>query len=560
MRFVSVLFAGLVLAATPAAAQQWQPPIGIPAPPFGVTDPQPSAPASWSSSPSSATANYYYVCRSCAGATDSNNAYGHPGLPRVSVPTSVSAGAYVQIQGTGYSFGADSAVWTMNGTQSSPVWVVGVGNPDFNGVQTELQLRGNYWVVRGIRLVNTKVRIGNGSTLAGSSFVAFRDSELTGWGGRGTTSLIGTYGSPSAPSHDIVIYRLNVHDNGPLSDAGGDIDQHGVGIGAYASNIWVLDSTFRRNSGDGIQMSSSNGTITSLTDPQLGHHFYVGRNTFDANLQNGFWVKDARDVIISENLSINHVTSQYAPGVCGGGQYGPERVWFLYNTCHDNDGGIRIQSDSNLHGNDMYFIGNVIYNNNLSSPSSNPSGDDQAGLVMRDMTNRYLINNTIWGNDGGVHCNTSPMSTFVMVNNIIGNNRNSADSDLLCDTTAANTTIRNNVFASNRIAYNHAVETLSAFTTRTGQGQGSKTAVPAFVNASGGNFALQATDTVARDAGIAHAVYSTFQSLYGVSIAVDKNRTPRPQGAAWDMGAYEAAGSGSTAPTAPSNLRIISSN
>src|SRR5688572_7202053 len=561
MRFVTILTAALLLSAQPTWAQ-WQPPIGIPAPSFGINDPQPSAPSSWSSSPSSATSGYYYVCRSCAGATDSNNTFGHPSVPRASMPTSVSAGAYIQVQGTGYSLGGTQVVWSLNGAAGAPVWVVGVGNPDCTGNQTELNLRGNYWIVKGLRLVNVRIRTGNGSTNGGSAFVALRDTELTGWSGTGTTSLIGPYTSSGALAHDQVFFRLNVHDNGPYTDSYGDIDQHGIGLGGYSYNMWILDSSFTRNTGDGVQINSSNGTITSLTDERLGHHIYVGRNTFNANWQNGFWAKDIRDTIFSENVSVNHRVTSYGPGVCGGAQYGPERVWFIYNTCHSNHGGIRIQSDSSLHGSDMYFIGNLIYNNNLPSPQSSPGGDDQAGLVMRDMANRYVVNNTIWGNDGGVHCNTSPMTTFVLVNNIIGNNRNSADADLLCDTSATNTTIRNNIFQGNRISYNHQTESLSAFMTRTGFGTGSKTTAPSFTNAGAGDFSLATADTAAKDGGISHSVYATFQSLYGLNIAVDKNGRPRPQGAGWDIGAYEGAGSGGglPSPPAPSNLRIISSN
>ncbi len=555
MRLASFLIAAATLFTAAPAMAQWQPPIGIPAPSFGVTDPQPSAPASWSSTPSSATTGFYYVCRSCAGATDSSNTYGYPGRPRVTIPTSLAAGAYVQVQGTGYALGQDET-WSMSGSAGLPVWVVGVGNPAFTGIQTELQLRGDYWIVKGFKFVNTKIRTGNGSTNVGSGHAAFRDNELTGWTDTGTTNMIGVYTSPGAPAHDQVFFKLNVHDNGPYSDAGGDIDQHGVGLGAYSYNIWILDSTFARNSGDGVQINSSNGAITSLADERLGHHIYVGRNTFDANWQNGFWAKDIRDMIFSENLSINHKATTYAPGACGGAQYGPERVWFLYNTCRNNYDGLRIQSDSNLHGLDMYFIGNLIYNNTEPSLPSSPGGDDSAGIVMRDMPNRYLVNNTIWGNDGGVHCNTSPISTLVMVNNIIGGNRNGTDADLLCDTAAGSTTIRNNIFQDNRIMYNNSVETLSAFTARTGFGAGSKTATPAFVNLAAGNYALSSGDTVAKDAGISHAVYATFQSLYGLSIAVDTNGGPRPQGSAWDMGAFEV-GSTTTGLTAPSNLRVV---
>ncbi|MBI5865309.1 MAG: hypothetical protein HZB38_12530 [Planctomycetes bacterium] len=41
------------------------------------------------------------------------------------------------------------------------------------------------------------------------------------------------------------------------------------------------------------------------------------------------------------------------------------------------------------------------------------------------------------------------------------------------------------------------------------------------------------------NAGITHGVYARFQQLYGLSITVDFGGTARPQGGAFDIGAFE---------------------
>lgn len=41
------------------------------------------------------------------------------------------------------------------------------------------------------------------------------------------------------------------------------------------------------------------------------------------------------------------------------------------------------------------------------------------------------------------------------------------------------------------------------------------------------------------DAGVSPDLYPLFETLYGLSIETDRDGEARPQGAAWDIGAYE---------------------
>jgi len=83
---------------------------------------------------------------------------------------------------------------------------------------------------------------------------------------------------------------------------------------------------------------------------------------------------------------------------------------------------------------------------------------------------------------------------------------------------------------------------LSNFQSATGKGQECVQADPLFVNALANDFHLRNTSP-AKDAGLASSVYATFQTLYGISIAEDPDNQTRPQGGAWDMGAFEHASS-----------------
>ena len=79
---------------------------------------------------------------------------------------------------------------------------------------------------------------------------------------------------------------------------------------------------------------------------------------------------------------------------------------------------------------------------------------------------------------------------------------------------------------------------LAAFSNATGKGQGSVQADPQFVDVAGKNFQLRAASP-AVNAGIVDDVYSTFLNRYGIDIRKDLVGTPRPQGASFDIGAYE---------------------
>ena len=87
-----------------------------------------------------------------------------------------------------------------------------------------------------------------------------------------------------------------------------------------------------------------------------------------------------------------------------------------------------------------------------------------------------------------------------------------------------------------------------------GKGVGALNADPRFVNPATSDYRLQ-VGSPAVDAGITASVYATFQTLYGLDIAKDLAGTTRPQGPAYDIGAYEFAASG-VGLSSPSQLQV----
>src|SRR5207249_4266336 len=99
-------------ASVPAAYAQWAPPIGIPAPSFGIVETARPAPNPWVLP----TPGFYYVDATQPTATDTANTFGTPGRPRQTIPTALPAGAVVELHGI------------YDASHSSPRTIVASGN------------------------------------------------------------------------------------------------------------------------------------------------------------------------------------------------------------------------------------------------------------------------------------------------------------------------------------------------------------------------------------------------------------------------------------------------
>lgn len=183
------------------------------------------------------------------------------------------------------------------------------------------------------------------------------------------------------------------------------------------------------------------------------------------------------------------------------------------NAVHDNNslvssnlGGIIVAQNSDTPITGVEISNNLIYNNG-SAPVHGPS----TGLkLFYGASGVKVWNNTIYGNRGhGIDVGTADVANTVIQNNIVYANESSAINNV------GTGTIQNNNLTSN----------------------------PSFVNAGAFNFDLQ-TSSPAIDAGMALS-----------KITMDIKKTPRPQGATHDIGAFEVGtGSDNVAPDPPKGL------
>jgi hypothetical protein len=516
------------------SAGGWTPPIGIPAPSFGITQVAPPAPSSWNQ----AVAGFFYVDNTHPLATDTNNPNGWPGRPRLTIPFSpvLPAGSVVKVAGGPYTYNSGGVIpLNGNGTAQNPVFISGANpaSPPLFTRKVSTNSSSSYLIVEHIR-VDTGGIQGAGSVNAPAHHLAYRHCEFSNCAGG---LVIASYVA-DATVHDIVLSDVTIHDLGDLATPL-DQDYHAVGIGARAHHIWVLDSLFYHTSGDGVQINAGSNALWEST-----HHIYIGRNTSHHNRQAGLFAKQSRHVIMSQNHVHNILTVPWSPGKGLGFQYGPGEVWFLFNRIHDCEYGIYAGSDSGGLGTNQYIIGNLIYDiHHIPGTVYTPTNAwSQAGIMLAGGTNRYILNNVIYDADAGINVPGYYGAYTHLEDNLISHLSEPQGPYVFIEQ-PGQSQLKNSLLyrvgGPILITWGSGTYTsLSTFQSATGQGQASLVAVPLFENAAAGNFQLQA-GSPGVNGGTPSYVYTMFMSLYGLSINVDFNGMPRPLGGAYDMGAFE---------------------
>jgi hypothetical protein len=522
-----------------APAPKWQPPMGIPSPTFGIEEQAPPAPAPWTAP----VEGFYYVEPDARRATDANNPYGAPGSPRATIPTRLPAGAVVELRGAYDASHSSPRTIVAMGTRARPVFIRGANAQDMASVLQAWELKGTYFILEHLRF-RARDRRTAGIPLfqAPSQFAVLRHSDISGTpqeGGIGVESWDG-----SSTSSDVVIWDNKVHDNGDVN-AAFDQDRHGIHIGERVSRVWVIDNEMWRNSGDGIQISAR----TRAAQPQT-HHIYVGRNVSHHNKQNGFWTKQAVDVIFSQNTSYGNRPSPSSMGVGLGFQYAPEYVWFLFNHVYDSDFGIGTGSDSGLgSGTESFFIGNLIHDIHNSTGTFKPgTGWHNCGISLPGGVNRHVVNNTIVNADSGI-CTPGTEGKVELHNNLVFATRTNGQHVFLeFGALAVRSKANGNVFGPNYRALTAGKQHAYDGKTVVARGGNSVARSPGFAQGVPSPYDL-AADSSAVDVGIDDpaGVYATFMKRYGLDIRRDFLGRPRPAGAAWDAGAFERQG-GTAAP------------
>jgi hypothetical protein len=380
---------------------------------------------------------------------------------------------------------------------------------------------------------------GNGKLNFGGDHGVVRHGDFRGDtnDGIGGVNAFGSY---------MVIYDCYIHHSGNVNAI---YDQDNHGTTAAGDHLWIVYNHYHANSGDGIQLNGdSNSSI---------QYAYIGGNISHGNKQTGMWTKKATDVIFSQNTVYGHRMSSSSMGDGMGMQYAPEYVWFIFNTIYDNECGIRLASDSGGAGTHHYIIGNLIYNiHKKSSPYDINNSWETAAIAVWGSTYTEVVNNTIWDVDAGIN-SPRDRGALNIVNNILGSPTISGANTIWYYVSALknSSTGSNNLFGLNSRIKIGSSSTYSY--DQVGWPNGLQSGSPGFIDQVGGNYNI-AVDSPAKDAGVLYQVYSVYQQRYGIDIAKDIAQRPRPQGAGWDIGAYEYSTSAvGSPPQPPRNLRVL---
>ncbi len=348
------------------ASDPWTLPIGIPVPGFGIVetyrmydDPACRNPALTYQASAEGGFFTHYVDNTHPAATDTANPFGSIAKPRKTIPRPLPAGSVVEVHGGAYA--ADPKVNGI-GTLEQPIFVRGMGEPRFTAPFT-IGFYGYqdaaYLICEGLSLYRMAI-----CAYASTHHVVLRHSKVEGALADVHGALVGTTipsaAQPTATIHDIVVWDNEIC-NGGNWQAAGDPDMHGMAVTHNVSHVWILDNVFHHNSGNGVQINAGSIPLQNTV-----HDIYLGRNRAYQNKQDGFWTKNATDVIFSQNTVWDHTPSDSSLGGGMGSQYGPERVWFLFNEIWNCAYGIRQSTDTGGGGTgpgtDNYFIGNLIHN------------------------------------------------------------------------------------------------------------------------------------------------------------------------------------------------------
>ena len=506
---------------------QYIPPIGIPAPEFGIdqshmmyADAQRSydfgsGPASY---PTSDDGPYtHYVNADHPNASDEGNPFGSPLQPRLTVPSILPAGSVVEIHGGSYSL-----PWHIiaDGTQSSPVFVRG-DSTDMPEVRADILLNGQYVILENIvQLGQAEIAVGP-SESGSTHHVAVRNCELAGDGAFDYGTALAAFGDLGRDTYQVVFYNNYIHHQGDAT-AITTQDRHGMAVTRYTNNIWVLDNIVHHSQADAIQV---NGLTNETT-----HHIYIGRNIFSSDGENAIDVKEALDVIISQNTMFDYPGPETAAVHAHSDDLqpeGPENVWVIFNKIHDVHTGI-ISED--IKG-DFYAIGNVVYR------------ASDAGIKSWSHGSRHIVGNTLYQCNRGV-AHSGGSAPCHILNNIIADVGPTGYHIYVWGSSANSSQMHHNLVHENggtiRVYWGDDVyEDLQSFQALTGKGAGSIDADPLFADPLDNDFRLDAQSSAIDAAAGFEYYFGLYYSLYGLDIAVGFEGNPRWPDPPADIGAFE---------------------
>jgi len=233
LRYIYLCMIAPALMITLVYSQDYESPIGIPAPEFGINETVENVYGS-------NTYYTHYVDNQHPEATDEDNPNGSSDKPRNTIPKSLPAGSVVEVHGGPYN--AINGTYNMHGTVENPVFLKGVSDTLRPVIKrSEIWFSGQYFIVENLDFYNQSTI----SFRTTAKYGSLRNSEIH--------NPIGATGASnptiSVTGEHMVIYNCEIHDN--IKDE--DTDCHGIQASNHGYRIWILDNHIYNNGGDGIQ-------------------------------------------------------------------------------------------------------------------------------------------------------------------------------------------------------------------------------------------------------------------------------------------------------------------
>lgn len=317
----------------------------------------------------------------------------------------------------------------------------------------------------------------------------------------------------------VVIRNNDIHDGGvdTWPDCFGDADHHGIAIvnfseqppaTSWEEGVVVDGNLIYRFHGDGMQ-EVGQGSVTAPATEFLTQ----SNNIVFNNCEQGFDYKGTRNVqVFGNDIYDNGFGGVSSNDSDGAVDYQNLNYWIYNNTIHDHDG-FAILSQEGDDGN--WYIWNNVFYENTRAPQFN------YGVV------------------------TEPPSGSAVAHNVfINNNRTSgAEATGIYATRSVDVIIKNNVFYNNGVGslgniYSGSIGDITnnfVYPVTPGQTGANPvtTSDPGLVSLTLPYDFHLLPDSTLIDAGIALPGDS------GFTISVDRDGVVRPQGAGWDIGAFE---------------------
>lgn len=538
-------------------------------PPKGIADPAdyfstfgeidqatPDWPASWTGPGTSATAGYYYIDKTDGAATDTGNTYGHPDVPRLSIPEGLrSAGDFIYIHAGNYGAGdsaGDRYDWHGPGTAAAPIWIT--GNPSTKPIISDTTHIGfggsaSYVVIENIQFgdgvdQDYNLRIYPQNDGDDIDHVIIRDcvtlgTQAVGDPGGIAVGLSSTTDSiPNSTVTDVVIYNCTISNlaSKTLSDVSG------IGNGYHTNRTWVLDCTIHDVGSDGIFGGHYSNLTTRLTE-----NYFIGRNTVYDCGENSIDLKSLGPFVISEN-------NFYGPYSIENGavmsiHYGANNI-----PCHDgavifnriHHGATGFATGGSFGVDNCIFIGNLFYDIKESyCPQGAGPLEGAAIQIGGSSGNIYITDNTIYDCDKGMQFEDLSSGDAVKIH---GNIFNSITDVAAYEIETINTqeiyidTDYNLYDAGASFLWAGSSRTLAYMQGTASEETNSVEGSPAFTAAASDDFTLLATSDaigVSVEGPVGDTAYDAFLATFGIQIEKDFADLVRPQGGTWDIGAYE---------------------